>query len=458
MRPLWLLLGLLIAAAGCQRVGIPTPASPDLPRPSTDRRGSVEVGAERPGPPERVSPEVRREPEPGARGSSRTPLPEDVRALWVVRTALAHPDSARAAVRRAHDAGFNTLLVQVRGRGDALYRSRWEPRAEILAGAPAGYDPLGTVLEEARPLGIAVHAWLNAQVVASAVRPPQDPGHLIHTRPDLLAIPRDLTEELFRVDPHDPRYLDSLLGWSRANGATVEGLFASPVHPDAEEHLVRVVLDLLDRYAVDGIHLDYLRYPSPEFDYSRSTLEAFRDWVRVRTGSGAEGAESRWRTEPLAYVGAFPVLWDAFRESAVTGSVRRVASEVRGRRPGTLLSVAVFPDPEDALRARYQNWAMWVREGVVDVVVPMAYTPEDALFERQILWARDHAGPQRVWAGVGVYQTSFDGAVRKSRAAHRLGLGGVALFSYDWAVGAEGTAAAGGAFLTRYGASVWGQR
>src|SRR5439155_1372956 len=70
-----------------------------------------------------------------------------VRALWVVRSTLADPDSARAMVRRAAEAGFNTLIVQVRGRGDAYYRSRWEPPPPALAGRN-GYDALGRTIRE----------------------------------------------------------------------------------------------------------------------------------------------------------------------------------------------------------------------------------------------------------------------------------------------------------------------
>jgi len=62
---------------------------------------------------------------------------EEVRALWVLRTSLTSPDRITALVRTARDHGFNTLLVQVRGRGDAYYTASVEPRAPELAAAPA---------------------------------------------------------------------------------------------------------------------------------------------------------------------------------------------------------------------------------------------------------------------------------------------------------------------------------
>ena len=62
---------------------------------------------------------------------------DEVRALWVTRSSLTSPAAIRAMVRSAAASGFNTLLVQVRGRGDAYFASRIEPRAQALAGQPA---------------------------------------------------------------------------------------------------------------------------------------------------------------------------------------------------------------------------------------------------------------------------------------------------------------------------------
>src|SRR5215208_585558 len=63
---------------------------------------------------------------------SPTPPPGEVRALWVVRTTLTTPDKIRKMVESAQANGFDNLIVQVRGRGDAYYESRWEPRAAAL--------------------------------------------------------------------------------------------------------------------------------------------------------------------------------------------------------------------------------------------------------------------------------------------------------------------------------------
>ncbi len=458
-RALGLLALSVLALGGCARVGMPPPPPPpELPpawTPDRQAEARPDQGEARPdrGPPLPRDPT----PLPPFQGPS---LPDgEVRALWVVRTALLHPDSARAAVHRAHGAGFNTLLVQVRGRGDAYYRSRWEPRAEPLARQPTSYDPLAVVLEEAHGLGLSVHAWVNAHVVASALLPPTDPTHLALSRPELLAVPRPLAPRLHGMDPRDPAYLRALLEWTRDRGTQVEGLYTNPSHPAVQDHLVAVVTDLLDRYPLDGVHLDYIRYPSPEFDYSRSSLEGFRDWLH---GRGADpdrlgrGEAALRGGDPLALPGLFPGEWGDYRRERVTELMARLHREVRLRRPGAVVSAAVFANADDARNGRFQAWEDWLRDGIVDVVAPMAYTSSDATWDSQIRRAAAAGGPHRVWAGVGVYQNSFEGAVSKGRMATHLGVGGLALFSYDWAVGPEGLQAARGTYLDRYAREVWG--
>ncbi|TVR54053.1 MAG: hypothetical protein EA421_09570 [Gemmatimonadales bacterium] len=469
------LLGL--AAVGCTRVGAPLPPPPpaDLPPayspgdrapapPPPEARPTPE-GPSREDPTREAPPRVREEPARSVPplegvGEMGIRLPQgEVRALWVVRTALLHPDSARAAVHRAHLAGFNTLLVQVRGRGDAYYQSRWEPRAETLSRQPLDYDPLAVVLEEAHGLGLQVHAWVNTHVVASSLIPPTDPGHLALSRPELLAVPRALAPRLHRMEPRDPAYLRTLLEWTRFQGTQVEGLYTNPGHPGVQDHMVAVVADLLERYPVDGLHLDYIRYPSPEFDYSRASLEGFEAWLRARGADSQRlrrGGEALRARDPLLLPDLFPGEWGDYRRERVTELMARLRHEARIHRPEAVVSAAVFANADDARNGRFQEWESWLRNGIVDVVAPMAYTASDATWNLQIQRAAEAGDPRRVWAGVGVYQNSFAGAVSKGRRAGQLGVGGVVLFSYDWAVGPEGLQAARGSYLDRYAREVWG--
>lgn len=422
----------------------PGPAEPSLPTPIPSA-GPVE-------PPRRVfiTPAAPSNPE-----IALARLPREVRALWVVRTTLADADSISAMVRRAAGAGFNTLIVQVRGRGDAFYRSRWEPAPESVEMEGPQFDPLAQVVREAHDRGLMVHAWVNTHFVGGLNGIPTDERHLIRSRPDLLAVPRPLARELFRADPFDPRFAEALLDYALSNRDQVEGIYTSPSHPEVKEHVYSLWMDLLETYDLDGIHFDYIRFPNPDFDYSTGALERFRAWVGPRLSpSRQDELDQAYARDPLAYVDALPGPWDEFRRAQIDELVERIYHGVKKRKPGVLVSAAVFANADDAFRSRFQDWRGWIRKGILDVVVPMAYTPDNDAFTRQVAGAVEAAGRNRVWAGIGVYQNTFQGTLDKIRIARELGARGVSLFSYDWAV-SEGESRGDLSLLDRVGAEMF---
>ena len=357
---------------------------------------------------------------------------DEVRALWVIRTALDSPDAVREMVAEAAGSGFNTLLVQVRGRGDALYASSLEPRAEHLIDDQT-FDPLQLVIEEAHPRGLAVHAWVNTYLVWGPVAPPRSPRHLVNANPEWLAVPRSLGLELHGRHPRDPRYLRRLTEHAWANRKSFEGLFASPSHPGVQARVQAVWLELATNYDLQGIHFDYVRLPSPQFDYSRGTLDRFRAWVRPHLSSGRYADLVRASTsDPYAMADALGDLWDQFRRGQVTALVRRIYRSVKEVRPDLIVSAALVPDPKEARVKRYQSWWSWLADGLLDVAVPMAYTTDHEQFDAWVEEARVSAGArERVWVGVGAYKNSVTETLQQIDAARDREVGGVVVFAYD---------------------------
>lgn len=376
--------------------------------------------------------------------------PDEVRALWVVRYTLSHPDSVREMVRRADDAGFNTLIVQVRGRGDAFYRSRWEPRADTLASQDEGFDPLELTIREAHGRGMSVHAWVNAHLMANVDALPGSSSHIYHARPDLLAVPRPVARELYGMLPTEPRYREALIEWTQNNRDITEGLYTAQSHPEVKEHVYSIWTDILERYDVDGIHYDYVRYANPEYDYSRGTLERFYRWVAPQL---TQEERNRYAIaeadDPLVWTEAFPEHWDRFRREQVTELVERIYHGVKKRNPDVLVSAAVFGNAEDAYASRYQDWRLWLRMGIIDVAAPMAYSPETEVFRDQIRVAAEAAGPERVWAGIGSWRIPVESTLEKIEAARALDARGIVLFSYDRAVVPDGENNPDGDYLLR---------
>lgn len=360
------------------------------------------------------------------------PAPAETRALWVLRSSLTSPASIASLVRTAKEEGFNTLLVQVRGRGDAYYTSHLEPRATDLARQPVTFDPLATVLAEAHASNIRVHAWIAVNLVSSAVDLPVSPDHLITRHPEWLMVPRAIAQEVSRLDPINPAYVGKIARWTRGQLETVEGLYTSPLQPAAAAHLESVVVDLAQHYDLDGVHLDYVRFPNQQFDYSRFAIAEFRAELRPRLAADARAQLDAAEADDLfAYPDRFPAEWKAFRRARLTALVARVRQALHTTRPAAILSAAVAPDANDAADERLQDWRAWLSAGLVDAVAPMAYTQEASRFADQIAAARDIAGGRAVWAGIGAYRLSPAQTVENIQAARRLGAAGFVLFSYD---------------------------
>ena len=377
---------------------------------------------------------------------------DEVRALWVTRATLSSPDKIEQMVRAARAGGFNTLLVQVRGRGDAYFDSALEPRATELASRP-DFDPLAEILARARPAGLSVHAWINANLVSSAVELPASRQHVIYRHPDWLMIPKELAADMAITDPRSPEYLGRLARWTRARLTEVEGLYTSPLHSAAAAHVAAIAAEIVSNYAVDGLHLDYARFPSPEFDYSRGALQQFKQSLAPYLSRiERQRLDAQEDLDPTVYANMFPERWRSFRQSRITALVMRVRTAVKRANPEAILSAAVLPDLATATGSRMQDWRMWLDQSLVDVLCPMAYTEDVAVFGEQINVARDYAGERPVWAGVGAYRLSATATLQHIEAARRAGAAGVVLFSYDALVSAPNSTTS----LTALGRAAFG--
>jgi uncharacterized lipoprotein YddW (UPF0748 family) len=352
------------------------------------------------------------------------------RALWVTRATLTSPESIKKMVAAADAGGFNTLLVQVRGRGDAYYTGTVEPRASELVARPE-FDPLATVIEHAHAGGLKVHAWVAVNLVSSSVSLPASRDHVVYRAPEWLMVPRELAAEMKRIDLRSPAYVGRLARWTRAHSAKVEGLYTSPLHPAAQDHTAMVIREIAQRYPIDGVHLDYVRYPNDDFDYSPAAMDQFKKAVLPElSDSQRREAAAQEALDPAAYPNLFPERWTDFRRSRLTTLVIKIRTAVKAVRPGAAVSAAVVADAQQAFDERLQDWRGWIDQSLLDVICPMAYTTDSDLFERQITAARAYAGSRPVWAGIGAYQLPPSQTLTHIAAATRLGAG-IVLFSYE---------------------------
>jgi uncharacterized lipoprotein YddW (UPF0748 family) len=273
---------------------------------------------------------------------------------------------------------------------------------------------LARLLDRARGRGLEVHAWINVLLTAHFGQP-LPAGHVLRSHPEWVMLPRAAAPAGLASRPAD---LLRLAREAARGDGDVEGYYVSPSSPAVSDHLEAVMRELVREYPVAGLHLDFIRYPGPDYDYSRAALEAFR-----RT-SGAKDLLGGPTRDPQGF--------DAFRRSAVTALVRRLAGAARAERQGLVLSAAVAPDEAHAVSQRFQEWPRWLDLGLLDAICPMAYTPDSRLFRAQIESAVARTPPRLlVWAGIGAYRLNLEGTVEKIRLAREAGAAGVVVFSHE---------------------------
>jgi uncharacterized lipoprotein YddW (UPF0748 family) len=342
-----------------------------------------------------------------------------VRALWIVRDALTSRAKIQGMLDASSEGGITDLLVQVRGRGDAYFPSEQAPVAPNLKAAwqsEGDFDPLSLITREAHARGMRVHVWLNVYLVWSKGSPPS--GHVIQQHPEWVAVNANGVA------------MDAL-SFRKMEAAGTEGVYLEPGNCDVVRHFLGIVDEILLRYPVDGIHLDYVRYPRMNVGYS----EAMRGGFTRKTGldpldleSHRDRYEREYGSQRLADLDRE---WHQFKADQVTALVRNVRALMDSRRPGLTLSAAVRPDPDEALYVFGQDWVRWVNQGWVDAVAPMMYSPSSNTVAKQTNEALRRVPADRVWAGIAIYNQSVNDAAAKIREARRKGIDGFAIFSYN---------------------------
>ena len=344
---------------------------------------------------------------------------EETRAIWVVRYSLTSIGSVDRVVEIATQMNANTLLVQIRGRGDAYYLSDLAPRAEEMESKPRDFDPFTRMIERAHAQGLEVQAWINVYLVWSAGRLPRSALHVVNAHPDWIAVRSD-GQKLVEMVPEE--FQDE----------KIEGMYLAPGNPEVRRHLRDIVREIVTRYNVDGIHLDYVRNPEPDVGYDAGTRTAFMREFAIDPARFAGSPDStllaRVGEEGMADLRA---RWMQWQRDQVTALVRDLRNDLDLINPKLKLTAAVIADQTAALNRYLQEWPSWLRDGLLDAAIPMAYSPNTTTVVRQLSAARAIPTQHHLYAGIGIYNESARDAADKIRRARQMGVDGIALFSYD---------------------------
>jgi uncharacterized lipoprotein YddW (UPF0748 family) len=311
------------------------------------------------------------------------PVAREFRGVWIAsvgnidwpsRQGLPTADAQKELITlldRARASGLNAVILQVRPAGDALYASELEPWSEYLTGqqgvAPQPWwDPLKFAVDEAHRRGLELHAWFNPyRARHSSAKGQLSKRHFASRAPALAK-----------------RYGSQL--------------WMDPGEPSVREHTIKVILDVVRRYDIDGVHIDDYFYPYKELDRRGRKIE-FPDtesYARYRFGGGILSRDD-WRRENVDHL--VEALYARIHETKPW--VKFGVSPFGIWRPGFPAQITGF----DAYTELYADARKWLREGWVDYFSPQLYWPvlQTAQSYPVLLrwWAEQNIFGRHLWPG-----------------------------------------------------------
>ena len=275
------------------------------------------------------------------------------KAAWIHHLPKEGPDAVRRVARRLSEAGFDLVIPCIKNPDGYLdyHGTTANVRPEFK-----DWDPLQVLAEEARRVGLKVHAWC-------CVFPEGAGSRLLAEHPEYVA--RDSNGAELIAGIHKIRW-------------------ACTSRPEVQDYEFAMYQELLTRFDIDGVHLDYIRYNHPANGQHACFCAYCRETFKQETGAepSLDQATRDWAA------------WVDWRTANVTRFVERLHLSAKAN--NMEVSAAVFPEYPACVVDIGQDWEDWARRRLVDYIFPMNYTMNAKIAVKR---ARNHAA---ALAGSGV--------------------------------------------------------
>ncbi len=320
--------------------------------------------------------------------------PREGRAVWNHSGTGAFPDDPDSWNRSAKllaENGFNMVFANMLWGGLAHYPSDVLPRSVTFRQFG---DQIQQCCAAAKQWGVEVHVWKVCF--------------------DLTTAPRDFVEKLRRE------------GRTQVSVKGEPSDWLCPSNPANRKLELDSLLEVARKYPIDGLHLDYIRYPGREYCYC--------DGCRRRFEAASGRKVANWPAD--CFSGDRKDEYNDWRCRQITELVKQVGREAKKIRPGLKISAAVFGSYPGCRESVAQDWPAWVKAGYLDFVCPMDYTADDAEFaslvRRQVKLVD---GRVPLYVGIGATATGIhltpDQVVGQIIAARSLGASGFSIFNFS---------------------------
>ncbi|MGB7272847.1 MAG: family 10 glycosylhydrolase [Geitlerinemataceae cyanobacterium] len=285
----------------------------------------------------------------------------EIRAIWLDRGTIVRAGSREGLARvfdRLQNAGINTIFFETLNAGYPIYPSQIAPEQNPLI---TNWDPLAAAVELAHDRNMELHAWMWAFAVGNARHnaligeSPEYPGPVLALHPDWANYDNE----------------------GRTQHLASRKWFLDPANPEARAYLLKIADEIISNYDVDGLQLDYIRYPFQDpsaersYGYGVAGREKFQELTGVDPVEISPDDRDLWQQ------------WTDFRTEQIDSFVSEMSQLLRRHNRDLILSAAVFPQSEhDRIHKLQQHWENWIENGTIDLIVPMTYALDTNRLQR----------------------------------------------------------------------------
>jgi uncharacterized lipoprotein YddW (UPF0748 family) len=336
----------------------------------------------------------------------------EIRAVWLDRGTIVRARNEQGLAEifdRLSKAGINTVFFETVNASYTIYPSQVAPQQNPLT---RGWDPLAAAVKLAHERHMELHAWVWTFAA----------GNQRHN--EVINAPANYPGPVLAAHPDWANYDNR--GNMIPAGQTKP--FFDPANPELRQYLLRLYEEIVTRYDVDGVQLDYIRYPFQDpaagriYGYGKAARAQFQQLNGVDPISISPSQRDLWQK------------WTEFRTQQVDSFVAQASQQLRQKRPNLIVSVAVFPLPElERIQKIQQHWEVWARQGDIDLIVPMTYALDTPRFQRlaQPWIASTKLGATLLVPGIRLLSLPIIGAFDQIQVIRDLPVSGYALFAAE---------------------------
>lgn len=336
-------------------------------------------------------------------------MPGELKGVWIRPTEKTENQIIKT-IKEMEDAGIKDIFLETYYHGKTIYPSKvmetygFYKQNELFN----EFDPLKIWLKEAHKRNMKIHIWFQSFYVGNAT-PSKNPKSILAIHPEW---GNKIQKDYKNINPTSSK--------SEHNG-----YFLDPANPQVQEFLIQLINEIVLEYSPDGINLDYIRYPQAisktetgNWGYTKFAREDFKD-IYKKDPVDLKKTDELWDE------------WNEYRRENITNFVRKVGAI--GKENKIYTSAVIFPDIENALNSKQQDWRTWSRRDYIDGFTPLFLTYDPKMVASMMKDVNSvKAGNTNIYAGIFV--TFMGGAnedlVRQIHEARKLKSDGIILF--DW--------------------------